>query len=255
MKIAIVGAGAVGTNLAHVLYAEGINIVQIISRNSEHGKKVAQQCGAKYSPHPFGLENSVTHVLLTVPDQFIYEVASNLPKGNYCLIHTSGSTPMESIKDQAEEVGVFYPLQSFSVEQQADWQEIPIFVEANSKVLEDQLFNLARKIATTVNVLDSERRSLLHLSAVFACNFSNYLITIAQDLVKSAGQSESILTPLINETSSRAVDFGAKLSQTGPAKRGDLDTIKKHLDLLSFREDDYAVYKLLSDMLMRRYKS
>lgn len=255
MNIAIVGAGAVGTNLAHVLFTEGINVVQIISRNSEHGNKVAQQCGAMYSPYPDALENSVTHVILTVPDQFINEVASSLPLGDYCLIHTSGSTPIDSIRNHAENVGVFYPLQSFSVEQQAEWPEIPIFIEANNKQLEDQLFNLAHKITTNVIVLDSERRSIVHLSAVFACNFSNYLIAIAQDLVKSAGQNESILTPLINETSSRAIDIGAKFSQTGPAKRGDLDTIKKHLDLLSFQEDEYAVYELLSEVLMKKYKS
>lgn len=255
MNIAIIGAGAVGTNLAYVLFAEGINVVQIISRNSEHGNRVAQQCGAKYCPYPDGLENSVTHVILTVPDQFINGVALSLPSGDYCLVHTSGSTSIDSIRDCAEKVGVFYPLQSFSIKQQADWAEIPIFIEANSKQLEEQLFTLAQKITTNAIVLDSERRSIVHLSAVFACNFPNYLIAIAQDLVKGTGQNESVLNPLIKETYLRAIDIGAKFSQTGPAKRGDLDTIKKHLDLLSFQEDENAVYELLSEMLMKKYKS
>ena len=253
MNVAIIGAGAVGTNLANVFFKKGVNVVQIITRDVEHGKSIADSCKAVYTQNPGVLLKSVTHVFLTVPDQVIPELASRLSKGGYCLLHTSGSTHIDLLRKHADNVGVFYPLQSFDRDQAPNWSEIPIFIEASNQSLENQLIDLGTKIGESATLLDSKSRSLVHLSAVFACNFSNYMVSIAQDLVKSAGQSGDILIPLLQETISRAVKVGAKASQTGPAKRGDFDTIKKHLDLLSFREDDRAVYKLLSDSLMKKY--
>ena len=75
---------------------------------------------------------------------------------------------------------------------------------------------------------------MLHLAAVFVCNFTNHMITLGREVSLKADYPFEILTPLIKETISKALDSGPENSQTGPAVRNDRNTIEKHLELLSF---------------------
>jgi predicted short-subunit dehydrogenase-like oxidoreductase (DUF2520 family) len=61
--------------------------------------------------------------------------------------------------------------------------------------------------------------------------------------------------PLIKETISKALEEGPERSQTGPAVRNDLNTIEKHLELLSFSPDLQNIYKEITNSIIKRYKS
>jgi predicted short-subunit dehydrogenase-like oxidoreductase (DUF2520 family) len=95
----------------------------------------------------------------------------------------------------------------------------------------------------------------LHLAAVFACNFPNYLYGIAQNLLKDAQLDFGLLRPLILETAVKVQDQFPAEVQTGPAVRNDQQTMANHLEML--QQNDYLqqVYRLLSDGIIQMNKS
>ena len=70
------------------------------------------------------------------------------------------------------------------------------------------LKNLAESIGGKVHFVDTEQRRMLHLAAVFVCNFTNHMLTLGKEVALKAGFPFDILVPLIKETFSKAMDSG-----------------------------------------------
>ena len=70
------------------------------------------------------------------------------------------------------------------------------------------------------------------MAAVFVNNFSNHLFLIGEKICKENNIPFKTLYPLIFETFEKIKLFSPKDIQTGPAVRGDIDTILEHIDLL-----------------------
>ena len=253
-RFAIIGAGAVGSHLALALKKSGQQITQIISRGVKSGQVLANELDAVFAERPEELEEDISHILLTLPDQAILDVIFRLPRRDSILIHTSGSFPMEQLEIFGPKFGVLYPLQSFTKYLKPKWEEIPFFVEASSGDIESDLMKLVEEIGTKSVLLDSEKRIKLHMAAVFASNFTNYLQGKAQKLMSEIGLSDELIKPLVVETIRKSFELGAKDAQTGPARRGDDDTIKKHLDLLSCCEMERNLYQTLSESIWEEFK-
>jgi predicted short-subunit dehydrogenase-like oxidoreductase (DUF2520 family) len=171
------------------------------------------------------------------------------------VAHTAGSCGLEVFPPDLVKAGVFYPLQTFSKGRDISLKDVPFFIEAKDEDITRTLGKLAEALGGKVFFADSERRKLLHVSAVFVNNFTNYMLTEGTDLALKAGFSPEILEPLIEETISKALEYGAHNSQTGPAVRNDLDTIAKHLDLLSFSPELQKLYSEVTQSLLKRYKT
>ena len=114
------------------------------------------------------------------------------------------------------------------------------------------LKNLALSISDKVVELNSEQRKNLHLAAVISCNFSNMLYLFSEEICQKEGISFDILQPLILETAQKIKYVSPSLAQTGPAKRGDFETIAKHLILLENDEEKKEIYKLLTASIKKR---
>ncbi len=106
--------------------------------------------------------------------------------------------------------------------------------------------------AIEINECTSRQRMELHIAAVFACNFVNNMMMHAQKLLRSAGTDLTAIKPLIEETIGKALS-GADLEsvQTGPARRGDLRIIERHLSALDGEQRE--MYKFVSDSILRHY--
>ena len=72
------------------------------------------------------------------------------------------------------------------------------------------------------------------------------MLTLGSDLSDRAGFSFDELKPLISETFMKAIENGPVNSQTGPAVRNDKNTVRKHLELLSFDHDLQKIYREIS---------
>jgi len=170
------------------------------------------------------------------------------------VVHTSGSTPMSVFEQYGiARYGVLYPLQTFSRQHGVNFLRVPIYVEGSSPLDTAELLFLARKLSMDVSQVDSEKRMLLHIAAVFACNFTNQMTVIAAQLVKNAGLSFASLKPLIEETYTKALAADNPYQvQTGPAVRGDMNTVQKHIDALSNQPLLQQIYRLISENIMKK---
>ena len=118
--------------------------------------------------------------ILAVADQGIKKVAQQLPSNQSFVVHTSGATSIEVLSTQIH-YGVLYPLQSISINNKPA-NEVPICIESTSHLEDLRIFAEKLNIGK-VYALNSKQRLKLHLSAVFANNFSNHLLHIAQDII------------------------------------------------------------------------
>lgn len=258
MKISFIGAGRVAYHLAKALCMHH-QIVQIYSRTFEKADWLAQQVQAAAVTHFEDIHANVDLVIIAVSDQSITKVIESLSLKlkDVCIVHTSGSTHLSILTKFHEKSGVFYPLQTFSLEREIDWKNTPIFVEATNEQDLGNLKDIANSLSNSVYSYNSEQRLSLHLAAVFACNFSNYCYDMAKQIVDEKHVDFSLLYPLINETANKALVNNPKDMQTGPAMRGDENIIQMHTNMLmqDQREDLKAVYQLLSQQIIERHQT
>jgi predicted short-subunit dehydrogenase-like oxidoreductase (DUF2520 family) len=250
--ISIAGSGNVATHLAKAFFDAGVRIEQIFSRNLSHAEALAQKVGARAVDRPELISNDAGVLILALPDEAIEPFAAEVNAAGHfdgIVAHTSGTQPLSALR-MFENSGVFYPLQSFSRFSNPLMKEVPFCLEAvNSETLQ-HLTSLASLISENVREVCSAQRAVLHLAAVFACNFSNHMYAISADLLKDAGIDGSILKPLIRETANRLTDIHPALLQTGPAVRGDGSTMGKHKQLLENYPVYREIYKMLSNSIV-----
>ncbi len=251
-KISWIGAGNVGWHLAPALDNAGFPVGEVYSRNRSHAEALSQRLyGAKIVGNLDFAESQSDIFILTVSDDAIPEVTRELvlPE-NALLLHTSGSVPISTLEYAAiEDFGALYPLQTFSKARKVRVDDVPFMIEGSTDKAEMMAFKLASAISKSVQVASSETRSQYHLAAVFACNFTNYLMSKAESWVEEKGLDFDVLHPLIVETIQKSLQNGPSASQTGPARRGDINTIAKHLEMLNEKPEMAALYRLLSDKI------
>ncbi len=254
-NIACIGAGNVAGHLLPALFSAGHNIVQVISRSSLSAQSLAIQLDADFSSKVDRLDPDLDLLFLTVPDHVLPNLINEVSWFRGIVVHTSGSVPLKRFSCVKYPHGVLYPLQTFSKNRQVDFKKIPIFIEGSDEIVHKVLTEVSQQISNKVYKLDSEKRAHLHLAAVFANNFTNYLITAADEILETAGIEREVISSLIRETLEKAIDPEQQSTQTGPAIRGDLPTIKKHLNLLSFSNELREIYQCLTTSIQNYYST
>jgi len=187
--------------------------------------------------------------VIAVSDDVISELSSRLPFEGRLVVHTSGSASVYDI-DMKHKRGVLYPLQSFSKASDMDFANVPICIETIDKKSYPLLKTLAQSLGSPTKRINSDQRRVLHLAAVFVNNFTNQLYRVGHEITESEGAEFDLLKPLILETARKVQDMSPFKAQTGPAKRNDKKTIKKHIKTLDSKRHK-AIYELLTESIKR----
>lgn len=256
LRTVIIGSGNVASAIGPALEAAGaIDVAAIYSPTPGHAAALAGKLR-----HAAALESAeqipddAELYLLAVKDDAIAALASELePVPQALWLHTSGGVEASTMARLSSRYGVFYPLQTFSRGVEVDLAEVPVFVEASGEADTVLVESLARTITPKVYRADGPMRCKMHAAAVFACNFTNHLWAIADDILRRETATDlSVLYPLLTETLRKATRMRPADGQTGPAVRGDVGVIEKHASLLA--EDEAELYRILSRHIMDYYK-
>lgn len=251
MHISFIGAGNVATHLAKAFYNSGHQIVQVFSRDKTHAEILAQNVNASPINTLDELVKNIDLYFICVPDQNIEEISKQLP-ANIPQVHTSGNTTLSQL--QGKRTGVFYPLQTFSKEKQIDFSKLNILLESKDEVTMNNLQLLAKTIQSNIHFVNSTERQKLHVAAVFACNFSNLMAQISEEILSENQLDTKLLLPLIEETTNKLNTMSAKQAQTGPALRGDVNTINTHKTILKqFSPSVQNIYDVLTKEIQKRH--
>jgi predicted short-subunit dehydrogenase-like oxidoreductase (DUF2520 family) len=255
MKAVIIGSGNVATHFGVALQAKGVTICQVYSRTDSNAEILAKRLNTPYTTEITDIYKNADVYIYAIKDSYLHKLLRKFDLPSTALhIHTSGSIPMKDFFGFAEKYGVLYPIQTFSKNKKVDFSQVPICVEAIDQDVEKELLDIAHLLTDKTYILNSEKRRKIHLAAVFACNFSNYMYDIAFDIVMSAGVDFEILKPLIAETANKIKTMTPREAQTGPAIRYDENIINKHISLLNRKNDVKEIYKLLTKSIHKRHK-
>lgn len=253
MKVVFIGAGNVATHLAIDLYKYDFDILQIYSRTIQAASELAKQVDAEAIDNLSSVITDADLYIFSVKDSVLDEVASQLPATTGSWVHTAGSIACNIFKPYTSHYGVIYPFQTFSKSRVLDWKTIPIFVEASDSETLNTIQQIAETLSDKVAVLSSDNREYLHLTGVFACNFTNHMYALSEQFLKKANLPFDVARPLIDETCAKIHQLSPQNAQTGPAVRFDNNVMNKHLALID-DEKTKEIYKLLSKSIYKTNK-
>ena len=249
LKIGLVGLGNVGWNLVQRLDCKGYTIDQIVAQKNDYRKKLAKALDAELIKTVAELNKKLDLIFLCIPDDQLQETASKI-KSSAAIIHCSGSTPILETKLS----GVFYPFQTFTKFFAVEWKGVPVFIESNDKGVRNKLLKIANDLTGNAKEVSFEQRQAIHMSGVFGANFVNHILYMAKTILDNKNIDFSVLEPLLEETVRKAFEHSPAGSQTGPARRGDIKMITKHLKLLQDQGNLAEYYRLFSNDISTIYK-
>lgn len=254
LLIVVIGAGGVASALAPALDAlDGVEVVQIFSRSLDRAISLATRLSNAQAIDSLSDTAAADLYLIAVKDDAIADVVSALPPVDQesVVAHTSGSVGIDVLSISGCRTGVFYPLQTFSPGREVNVGSIPFFIEGCDAATTGFLKQLAFRMSGRVYDADGDTRRLMHVAAVFACNFTNHLWAIAADLLAVRGIPFDVLSPLLEETLHKAFTASPSEGQTGPARRGDTRVMDAHRKMLD--DCQARIYDLISQSIMQRY--
>ena len=243
----MVGAGNVAWHLSQALKTAGFIPKGVYSRHKNKANALANvlQCNA-YDVFE-KVKEQASMFVISVKDDAITDVFEKayISCPNSFFVHTAGSVSIDVFKNKAKSYGVLYPLQSFCIKRDLDFNNIPLFVEGNNDNATSILCSIASKISKRpVTVLNSKRREKMHLAAVFASNFTNHCYACAKQLLEESGVKFSALLPLIDETCKKVHELPPEDAQTGPAVRYDKTVLSMQEKMLQGTKLD--IYRSIS---------
>lgn len=243
MNILIIGAGKVGTALAGALQNQNTLHLKLydIAAQTEHWP-------ADFPPFYGGvlkkqLIDEAQLIMISVSDDAIPAVTEKLLNFNLRqkhVLHTSGfhtSGLLKELQERGALTASWHPLQTFHKRYlPADiWRGVVCTYEGAPETRE-LTEGLCRQIGCRQIEVSPAQKQALHLAATLAANHSVALLAMAEQLLKKTGlqhdQISELLSPLMQRMLDNFRQVPAKEILSGPARRGDVNTLSGHLTLL-----------------------
>lgn len=267
-RISIVGAGNVAFRLSLALVDKGFGIEYVCNRSEKNLERLLKALRSNGSSAAGATDLSCTLgsniVIIAVSDSAIGSVIEEFAGiSDKCgtaslpvFLHTSGATPIDVFAPLARlgaEYGVLYPLMTLSRNKNIDFKHVPMLLEASSDNVRARLDAIATALGSEHYFYDSEYRLKMHVAAVFASNFVNYLLGLAFPIVQ---RDHPLLLPLTLETVRNCYLHTPASTLTGPARRGDMETIGKHLELLGKcgLTEQEEIYRLITGKILEKIR-
>ena len=254
--LGFIGAGRVGTGLASSFARAGVKVVAIASRKIASALRLAKRIRGARACAPQEVADRADLVFLTVPDDAIEAVASGVKwrAGSAC-VHCSGAADLDVLRKAVADgalAGGFHPLHMFGEAGEPPGALAGCAIAlAGPDALVEKLARLARVLDAKPLRLPEGGRALYHAAANFSGAFVIALIQEAIALWGKLGIAEAAalaaLLPLVRGTADNAEKLGTAGGLGSAIARGDVGTIRRHLDVLAKEApDSLELYRILS---------
>jgi predicted short-subunit dehydrogenase-like oxidoreductase (DUF2520 family) len=244
----------VATHISRHFFTRGHRIACVYSQTQESAERLAGELGCAGTADPDQLPLEADFFILCVPDRAVSQVAGQLRDRKGIWLHTAGALSMDVFHGITDDYGVLYPLQSLSRVREINLGNTPFLIEGSSPGVLDKIRELANSISDKVEESNSLERLKVHLAAVFANNFSNHMVHVAMRILEQSGLDPALLEPLLEETFLKLRELDPGAAQTGPAVRGDNETMNKHIELLKGHPEWEKLYTFISREIERSRK-
>jgi len=254
MTYTIIGTGNMAWFLTQRLHAAGCRCMGVYGRDKTEAMALSEAVSAPLIHQLQHIREGMADCcIIAVTDTAIAEVASKLPLSETVIIHTAGSVPLDAIPTLNS--AALWCVYSILRRDLPDHRNIPVICEAGTERAMNIVLEAAHAITDIVHKATWQQRQFLHLTAVLSNNFVNHLIAISQKICGDHQIPFSLLNPIIQQTFERVHHGGdpAEL-QSGPARRGDRNTIQRHMLLLQNQPHWKYMYECISASIENMYK-
>lgn len=255
-RITIIGFGNVGKALFHQFIEQGLELISVFNRSEiaseflQNYKEISFHQGMPESDSNIG-----DQIFITVSDDALASVIEKLADTsidfiNKCVCHCSGthsSTALHPVKEKGAKIASFHPIKAVTSNTKS-FKNTWFDVEGDEDAIQN-LKEIADRLQAQIVKINPESKPYLHAAAVVA---SNYLVVLS-DIVSRISEAGNIprsealqsMIPLMMNTLENIQEMGTSNALTGPIKRGDVNTVKEHLNILEKNPDLISLYKTL----------
>ena len=247
-RIGFVGSGIVGRSMAAALSRQGYDVVASASRSLSSAEELARLVdGARAYDDPQAAINASDVVFITTPDDAIGAAcAAHSWSERHTVVHCSGVSSLDVLgpaEDQGARVGSIHPMQAFaSVENGiASIPGATFGIEGDDEV-RAYLRQMALDVGGHPIFLEPEDKALYHLSGVMMGGLLSGIAAAASQLWDHIGHDRArgvqALMPMMRQVSQNLATAGVPAGLAGPYARGDVGTVRKHLEVLHERSPE-----------------
>lgn len=263
MRIGFIGAGKVGFSLGRYLKENEYTVSGYYSKSMASAEDAAQFTETKRYNTMKQLVEVSDVLFLTVPDgeiPVVWERLKEIDLNNKIICHTSGALGSEVFSDMKNQ-NVYgfsvHPILAISSKYES-YKDIKsaFFTIEGSREKIDEVADIFRKCKNKVQIIDSSEKIKYHVACSIVSNFAVTLADIAKEMLEECGFDDKTvfeaIGPLISKNADNIVRKGTIEALTGPIERGDVQTVEKHMSVLSGEE--LLLYKSLARRTLRLAK-
>jgi predicted short-subunit dehydrogenase-like oxidoreductase (DUF2520 family) len=239
-EFALIGLGAVGRALAPALAKAGYVCGGLLGRGRPEEKALARRCRAPLASDLSSLSDDFRLLFLCVRDSQLDSLAHDLAKqrvdwSREIVFHTAGALSSEvlaPLREKGAQVASFHPFGSFArAGSRVQFRGMTFGIEGTPEA-QEVAERIARDLGGRPLIVPVEKRALYHLAAVFASNFFVGDLALAVEMLSQIGLDETqalqVISPIVEGTFRNVKKLGVRSALTGPAARGDIETLMRH---------------------------
>lgn len=259
MNIGIIGAGRVGTSIGKYLIDNQIHVVGYYDTCTECSIDSAKFTNTDSFSSLEELVNLSDTLFITTPDGYISEAWDHIREmsiDNKIICHFSGSLS-SVVFSGIDKTGASYcsihPMLAFSNKYSSYKQLNNTFFTIEGDILAvEQIEKMFESLGNVLCKIDGHKKAIYHTAASILSNQVVAVLATGFDLLEECGFSREdaikASSQLIRENVENVLSMGPVDALTGPIERGDVGTVKKHLD--NVNDDNKVMYKTLGKKLV-----
>jgi len=244
LTIGIIGAGRAAHVLGAALANAGYQIVAMASRTQASAESASLAiCDARPAGNlgickvvsTQGVADAAELVLITTNDGAIGVVAGEVSwRQGQAVVHVSGALGADVLAPAAARgarIGSWHPFQTLTGS--ARLNGVTFGIEAAADLYEE-LADMTKAVGGEPLAVPAEARALYHAASVMACGYLTTLLREARRIWEAAGLPEEVGRRAIGAVAAATIQNARTLGEgetvTGPVSRGDVGTVRLHLD-------------------------
>ncbi len=252
-KAAVIGAGRVGRSMLTSLVKSGYYPGAVISATTDSAESLADALGCEIYGEDYSLIPEDTDlIVISVPDDKLETVIKNL-HGHWkfspgtLVVHTSGlheSDLMNPLSEKGAKMVSIHPAASFPDGKPLPFEGMQFGIEGKDS---DEGLKLVSELGGIPFRIDSGKKSLYHAACTLASGYLNVLLDVSKDMMSDAriDKPDNVVATLAESAVKGWNDTGIS-ALTGSIVRGDVDSVKKHLQALKGNDTDHDIYRILA---------
>lgn len=263
-SVTLIGAGNLAHALGPALRAAGYSIDAVAARETASSRRRAAMLARSVSARSIPLAQITSQsdiIWLCHTDDALAQTARSLAAkpgwAGKIVFHSSGaltSDVLAPLRRRGAHVASLHPMMTFVPGTLPRMREVPFAVEGDREAVAAAK-TIVKNLGAEVFEIQRRSKTLYHALGSFSSPLLVATLVTAERVGRAAGlsasQTRKVMAPILRQTFRNYEERGAAAAFSGPIKRGDLNTVRRHLRELKRVPGVIEVYRALVKSALR----